>query len=261
MGSPWVSYSPVFNTILNTISNNRDIVNNVLITGLILIDTTSVFFETIWDSNTTSDWTSLVNFLHHSLFSRNLTVLFSVVSKIFVWNKTWLIWHTVHAYCHSWAFHTIIMASSSIDWAGFISNLISWHPLESIICFTSMASIISRTRNKNLWSNVNIRPSCLSGNLNSIRHSWSSCMSPAWTTILWNMLVSEIGKEVGSIDIIPDILLWKILNWLKRFLSITKLWFIRFSSAWSIWVGELKSSFNLGSTKVDKECKGCEFHF
>jgi hypothetical protein len=87
----------------------------------------------------------------------------------------------------------IVMASGSVNWAGLIGDFIFGHPFEGIVGFTSVATIISTAGDQDLGGYINVWPSCVSCDLNSIRQCGSGSMSPAWSAILWNMLVSKVG--------------------------------------------------------------------
>ena len=49
-------------------------------------------------------------------------------------------------------------------------------------------------------------------------------MSPARSAVLWNMLVSQVGQVVDTLNIVPDPLLWKVINWLERLDDVSWLW-------------------------------------
>jgi len=118
-----------------------------------------------------------------------MSKLFNIVNFIFIRNKAWLMWVTISANSNIGALDAIIMSSSSIDWASFISHIVFVHIFKSINRFSSMASLIFHfTWNQNLWSNINIWPSSFSHDFNSIRKSWCRCVCPTWSTIWWKML-------------------------------------------------------------------------
>jgi hypothetical protein len=85
---------------------------------------------------------------------------------------------------------TVVVASGSVNCAGLISDFILVHPLESVVGFSTVAAIVTTARDKNLRSDVDIRPSSLSSDLNSIGKGGGSGMSPARSTVLRNVLVS-----------------------------------------------------------------------
>ena len=179
VGTPGVSDSPVLDAILDTKSNNGDVVNDVLVTSLVLVDTTLVVLKVSWNCDTASNWTSLVDLLHHGLLARDLTVLIGVVDFVVVLVPAALRWGAVFAHDLLRALGTVVMTSGSVDGACFISDLVVVHPLKGVVCLTTMAAIITRAGNEDLWSNVDIWPGSLSRNLDSIRHSRCSGMSPA----------------------------------------------------------------------------------
>jgi hypothetical protein len=102
------------------------------------------------------------------LLTGNLSVLIDTINLVGVWDKAWLIWHAILANGHGRASLTIIVTSSAIDGAGLISDLVLVHPIESIICLTTMATIISRARDEDLWCDVDLWKSSLSSDLDSI---------------------------------------------------------------------------------------------
>ena len=69
-----------------------------------------------------------------------------------------------------------------------------------------------------LRKNVDIRPISLSGDIDSIKKGKGRSMSPARTTVLWNMLVSHVGQVVNAVNVIPEPVRWEVLDMLE-FLS------------------------------------------
>ena len=67
--SPGVSDGPVFLTILNTVSNDGDIVDDLHVASGIAEDSTSVVLEGLWHGDTASKGSSLVELVHHVLLS------------------------------------------------------------------------------------------------------------------------------------------------------------------------------------------------
>jgi hypothetical protein len=143
-------------------------VNDVHVAGGVLVDTAGVVLERVWDSDTASNWTSLVNFLHHGLLSRDLAVLLGSIDQVFVWDEARLVWHAVLADSHGRASLSVIVTSGSVDGASLISDLVLGHPLESVVCLSSVATIITTARDENLRSDVDVWPLSLSSNLDSI---------------------------------------------------------------------------------------------
>lgn len=113
--SPGVPDGPILSTVLNTIADNGDIVDNVLVTGFVFKDTRGVVLKSIRDGDTTSNRSTLVDLLHHSLLTRDLSVLVDLVSVVLVRNEASLTGHAVLALEHGAALNTIIVTTSSVD--------------------------------------------------------------------------------------------------------------------------------------------------
>jgi len=209
--TPGVSNEPVWSSIFLTKSYYTDFMDDILVMSGIIKDSRSVVFHIRGDGNTTSNWTSLINFLHHGLFTFKVSELFDLVNFVLIWDEARLMRITVSAFCNIGALNSVIMASGLIHGTGFISHFVVIHVFVSVHWFTTMASLILHLAgDKNLRSNIDIRPSCFSGNLDSIRQSRCSGVSPARSTVLWNMLVSNVGKIINSVNIIPEKLFWEL---------------------------------------------------
>jgi len=210
MSSPRVSYEPVLGTILNTISYDTDVMDNIHIAGGVIEDSTGVVFKSIWDSNTTGKWSSLVNLLHHVLFTRDWTVLVNLVDKIGVWNEAGFTWVAVSAESHVGARNTIVATTGSVDSAGLISAVILIPVSVTIDSKSTVATIIGfitchvvSTGNKNLWGDIDLWPSSVSSDLYSVRERGTGSLGPAGSAVRWNVLLPDNGQEIGSIDVIP----------------------------------------------------------
>jgi hypothetical protein len=146
----------------------------------IVEDSTLVIVKKLVCNNTTSNRSSLVDLLHHGFFSGNMSDLFGMINFIVILGPaSFVSWCTVVANELLRAFDTVIVTSGSVNGTCFICDLVIIHPFESIVGFSTMASIISGTRSKDLWSNVNIRPCCPSGNLDSVGKGRGCSLSPA----------------------------------------------------------------------------------
>jgi hypothetical protein len=122
VSTPRVSNGPVLGAILNTEADNRDVVDDVLVTGLVIEDTTSVVLEGSWNGDTAGNWTSLVDLLQHSLLTFDLAVLVGVVDLVVVLVPASIGWGAVLAHDLLGAFGTVIVTSGSVDGAGLISD-------------------------------------------------------------------------------------------------------------------------------------------
>jgi len=118
-------------------------VDDVLVTGLVIEDTASVVLEGSWNGNTASNWTSLVDFLHHGLLTGDFTVLISVIDLVVILIEASLRWVAVLAHDLLGALGTVVVTSGSVDGASLISNLVVVHPLEGVVGLTTVAAIVS----------------------------------------------------------------------------------------------------------------------
>lgn len=143
-----------------------------------MIDSTGVVFETIWYSNTASNWTSLENFVHDSLFISRLitgsyvTIVINSISIVFLWYPTsFTVRSTVSADNIFSTHYSSIVTFSLIVGTSFVSNIIFIHPFIGIVSITTVATvvtIISIAREDDLWSNKYIRERSVSSYLNSV---------------------------------------------------------------------------------------------
>jgi len=117
MTAPRVSNSPELLSLLShTVANDADIVHDFHITGLIAEDTPFVvFFEFEGDSGTASDWTSLVDFLHHGVFAGDGAILFRVVHFVLFGDEAGFAGVAVSALHHGRAFFTVGVAAAEVD--------------------------------------------------------------------------------------------------------------------------------------------------
>jgi len=117
-----------------------------------LINARSIVLEESRYCNTTSDRSSLVNFLNHCIFSMNVSILINGVCVIFIRNEAWFMRVAVFACIDGRAYFAVVVSSGSVDGASFISNILLVDEFEGIECSSSVATIISHiTRDDYLW--------------------------------------------------------------------------------------------------------------
>jgi len=75
-------------------------------------------------------------------------------------------------------------------------------------------------RDDDLGSDVDIGPSSPTSDLDTIGESACCGMSPARTTILGNVLVADVGQEVGAVDVVPEELCRKVVGRYKWSLDL-----------------------------------------
>ena len=180
MGTPRVSDEPVLVTILDTISDNGDIVDNIRVTCVITEDTTGVVLESIWDGDTASKGTSLVNLLHHIFFTGNFTVLLNTIGVILVRNEASLTRVAVTAIAHGGANLTVVVTTGHVGGASLISDVVLVDPLESVEGKSTVATIIrGLTGDEDLRGDVDLGPGTITSDLDSIGESRGSSLGPA----------------------------------------------------------------------------------
>jgi len=113
-----------------------------------------------------------------------VSILVNSIDVVGVWNEAWFMWITVHADSDWVTLDTIIIASGSVDGAGLIGDFVVVHPCVCVNWLTTVASVICLLAgDNNLWRNVDVWPSTLSDDLDSIGKSGSGSMCPARSTI------------------------------------------------------------------------------
>jgi len=180
VGTPGVSDEPIFVAILNTVTNDADVMDDFHITGIITVDTTSVVIESLRDGDTTSEGTSLVDLLHHGLFSADGTVFINTIGVISIGDEASLTGVAVTAHGHSRAAKTIVATASLVRRASLIGDVVLVDPLESAQGVSTVATIsILLTRDEDLRSDVDLGPSTVTGNLDSVSKGGGGSLSPA----------------------------------------------------------------------------------
>jgi hypothetical protein len=176
--------------------------NKILVTSSITVDTiTAESLERVRNGNTTGDRSTSSNFLHHVVFSFNVSILISWVDLVFIRNKASFTRVAVSAVLHSWAFLSIVKATSLVNRASSIRHFVLSHPFESSEVVSTMASHhLVIARDQNLRRDVDIGPGCFTGDFDSIRENGSGSMSPARSTVLRNVLVKDISQKVSSVS-------------------------------------------------------------
>lgn len=96
VGSPGISAKPILGSVLNTPSNDGDIVGNSESTGGIVEDSTRVVSELLGDSHSAGNWSTVVDFVHHVLLSLDWTVLINSVDvRVWLSPTSLLSWGTI----------------------------------------------------------------------------------------------------------------------------------------------------------------------
>jgi len=204
VSTPGVSDNPVLGTVgKSTPTDDGDIVVDFSLVGSINENTTGVV-EKRSSSNTADDGSSLHDFAHHSLFAFNGAVFIDTVDVVGIRNEAVLSGRAVSALDVISTVDTVVPTSGLIVGAGFVSDVVLMNVFISSGSITSVATFIGKfAGEEDLRCDVDIGPSGVSHDLDTIRHGRSGSESPAGTAILGNMLVSGEGEVVGAIDVVP----------------------------------------------------------
>ena len=174
------------------------------ITSIITVDTTSVVIKTLWDGNTASNRSSLVYLLHHVLLPGNHVVLVNSIDAVLVRDEASLTRVAVTAHLHWIASLAIVKATSHVDRASLVSDLVVGHPLEGSNVISTVATVVgSLARDEHLRGDVDIGPRSLPGDLDSVGKGRCGGVGPARATVGRDVLVAHVSKVVDSINHSP----------------------------------------------------------
>jgi hypothetical protein len=115
-----------------------------------------------------------------------------------------------------------------------------------------MATIVTGAGDEHLRSDVDIGPSSLSRDLDSVGEGGGGGVGPAGSAVLRNVLVPQIGEVIDTVDVVPNVLLWKVSDWLEWLSHVINLWLSGGLSARSRWVDELEVLVGRGSSDKSK---------
>lgn len=178
--TPRVSDEPVWDVLLNTVSDDGDSVVEFLSAGGIVDDSTLVVKETIGIEGA-DDWASLVDFVHHGFFTSDWTEFSDTVDWVIWWDEAALAWKAVLALDSGVALDTSVPTQSLVIRARFVGNVEFVDVFEGEGWVTSVASEVFTlvAGQEDLWGQFIIRPSSLSGDLDSVSQSGGDSESPA----------------------------------------------------------------------------------
>ena len=111
-------------------------------TCCVIINTISICFKICWISDSTSDWTTLVDFIHHIVFAFDLSVFFNTISIVFIWYKACLTSFAITAHRHSTTSNTVCPTTTLINRTSLISYVIIEDPFVGKVSSTTMATKI-----------------------------------------------------------------------------------------------------------------------
>lgn len=207
VGTPRVSYLPKHfpSLLINTIAHHRNVVFHTLVVGLVSEDAALIGNQLLGHTDATGNRSVFKDLSFHCLLllfrtvTKDGSVLFDfVLEKVGRLSAFLVESPTSFANLGAGARHAIGLVFSSVDRARLVGDVVLSHPLVGFSCIASVATRIRTTRDKDLWSNVNVWPSSISGNLDSIREGRGHCVSPARSTILGQVLISQLRDKDQS---------------------------------------------------------------
>ena len=143
--------------------------DEVSVSGQVLIDSSLVILESVWDCNSAGNGSSLVDLLQHGFFSLEGSKLIDFVHVVTGRDEAGLVGLTVLALDDWRALSTVSVASGSVDGAGLVSEFVVVHELVGGYCITTVAAVvIGRAGDHNLGRDVDIWPLSISSDLNSV---------------------------------------------------------------------------------------------
>jgi len=228
--TPGVSNHPVLNSLFNTVTNDGNSMVEFSGTRLVVDDTAGIVKDTS-GIKSADDGTSLVDFVDHIGFALNVTEFSELVNGISGGNDALATGVAVLALDHGITANSGIPTLSLVVRAGFVGNGVVEDVFHGNSGVTTVASFVFTlvARQQDLRSQFKIGPLSLSGDLDSVSNGRGGGESPAGSAVLGNVLVSDKGQIVDTIDITPEPLIrdGTHVKGLKRSVNLRRKFFIR----------------------------------
>jgi len=145
--------------------------DDVHISGGVTEDSSLVGFESIGYGDTTSERSTLGNFLLHVFLTLDSGVLVDTVNLVVIGDETSFTGVAISSNLHGRALSSVVVTTSHVDGSLSIGDLVGAHPFESLESFSTVATtgiIIKIARDKDLGRDVDIGPGCFTGDLDTI---------------------------------------------------------------------------------------------
>ncbi len=105
--------------------------NDVSVASSVIEDTASIAFESVWNSDTASYGSALIDLLKHVFLTRKVTVLIYSINVVLIRDEAVSVRLTILAHVNRCALDAVIVAASLVNRASLISDVILAHKLES----------------------------------------------------------------------------------------------------------------------------------
>mmetsp|Transcript_12625 Transcript_12625/g.21241 ORF Transcript_12625/g.21241 Transcript_12625/m.21241 type:complete len:592 (+) Transcript_12625:45-1820(+) len=222
VGAPGVPDGPVLDAVLDSEADHGDVVDDVEVAGGVLEDAAGVVLEGLGHCDSAGNGASLVDLLHHGLLALDGSVLLDAVHEVLVGHEAGLVGHAVLAHGHGGALLAVVVATGSVDGAGLVGDLVLVHPLEGVVCLSSVAAVVATAGDEDLGGDVDVRPGSIPLDLDPVRESRGGGVGPAGTAVLGDVLVPDVGQVAGGVHVVPDPLLGQ-LNSRERLFDVSGL--------------------------------------
>jgi len=142
VGAPRVTNSPELNTVLDTVTNNGNNVVGIQEASLIVENTTIVVIEGLVGGDFTSKGSTLVKFVLNGGLTRDVAVLLDVVLVVLLGDDASSSRSAVSAVRHGRATNTVVPASTLVDRASLVSDVVVEHPFVGVTSIATVATVI-----------------------------------------------------------------------------------------------------------------------
>ena len=143
--------------------------DKVGVSSQVLIDSSLVILEGVWDCNSAGNWSSLVDLLQHGFFSLEGSKLIDFVHVVTGRDEAGLVRLAVLALDDWGTLGTVSVASGSVDGAGLVSEFVVVHELVGGDGITTIAAeVVGGAGYHNLRRDVDVWPLSISSDLDSV---------------------------------------------------------------------------------------------
>lgn len=189
--APTVSSEPIFGAILFSVTDERNIMGDRLITSSVDEYSACVVIKSLGDCHSADNGSSLLYFVHHFFLTANSSVLRNWVNFCVRLCPAALSRRAILAFNLSRTPKPICPSQGLVDAAGFICDIIFVNIFEGGYRITSGTPLVTLlTGEKNLRRDIDVRPFCISCNLYSVGERWCGCEGPARSAVVRDVLIS-----------------------------------------------------------------------
>jgi hypothetical protein len=142
VGPPRIPDDPILSPVFFSPTSDTNIVIKFNSSSLINEDARSIVSKVVSNCDSASDWSSLVDLIHHISFSLQSTIFLDSIDLGSLLGPAASVRHAVLALDHSRAAYSVIVSVSLIWRASFISDVVVVDPFISVLGVTSITAVI-----------------------------------------------------------------------------------------------------------------------